>query len=460
MSTPKDQDTNWIADEDGPLPYLMKVLQHDNRQLVQQILLRDPWQKDNSNDPAAEINIHTDFLSTNLNFPAVHWRQALVFAEESLQNIVLRQVMGDTGSWNSQTAATIKKKKKNKQPLDDMDQAPIPKQFGIVATHILSLSHVHANSTETLHTSTDSSGASHGMDTRVSDSGAEVVLQPGAFSDQMSSLLLPRTDKVEQMLQSASLQQQAAPPLDVILYFLRPDPAHIHIIAKQIQHYHQIHLSHNIKHPLFHKLLFLPNYTSLCEQILIQKQLLSPSSSSSSSSKTSSTVATSSGSGNGNGSGSSIPTLSIHDLPIDLIPFDKDILSLEMPNVMKEAYVDQCPSSTLMSISRSMLRLQDIMGTLSKIQGVGLLAEQLIKKMMDMRRDEYLWEEEEKESNGGSGGDEEEDPVSSAQGEENSGFGNVEGMIILDRKIDMVTPMLSPLTYEGLMDEILGMDCG
>ena len=30
-------------------------------------------------------------------------------------------------------------------------------------------------------------------------------------------------------------------------------------------------------------------------------------------------------------------------------------------------------------------------------------------------------------------------------------------LIVIDRKVDMVTPLLTQLTYEGLIDEALGM---
>lgn len=33
-------------------------------------------------------------------------------------------------------------------------------------------------------------------------------------------------------------------------------------------------------------------------------------------------------------------------------------------------------------------------------------------------------------------------------------------MMFIDRKIDMVTPMVTPLTYEGLLDEVVGIDAG
>ncbi|OEU06920.1 Sec1-like protein [Fragilariopsis cylindrus CCMP1102] len=33
-------------------------------------------------------------------------------------------------------------------------------------------------------------------------------------------------------------------------------------------------------------------------------------------------------------------------------------------------------------------------------------------------------------------------------------------MMLIDRRLDMVTPMVTPLTYEGLLDELVGIDCG
>ena len=36
----------------------------------------------------------------------------------------------------------------------------------------------------------------------------------------------------------------------------------------------------------------------------------------------------------------------------------------------------------------------------------------------------------------------------------------VAALVILDRKIDMVTPLVTSLTYEGLLDDVVGIDCG
>ena len=36
-----------------------------------------------------------------------------------------------------------------------------------------------------------------------------------------------------------------------------------------------------------------------------------------------------------------------------------------------------------------------------------------------------------------------------------------DSLIILDRRVDMITPLLTQLTYEGLVDELIGIkNCG
>lgn len=39
-------------------------------------------------------------------------------------------------------------------------------------------------------------------------------------------------------------------------------------------------------------------------------------------------------------------------------------------------------------------------------------------------------------------------------------FGSIDTMIVLDRQLDMVTPMCTQLTYEGLLDEVFGIKHG
>lgn len=37
---------------------------------------------------------------------------------------------------------------------------------------------------------------------------------------------------------------------------------------------------------------------------------------------------------------------------------------------------------------------------------------------------------------------------------------SIDSMVIIDRQVDMVTPMCTQLTYEGLLDEIIGIKNG
>jgi len=34
----------------------------------------------------------------------------------------------------------------------------------------------------------------------------------------------------------------------------------------------------------------------------------------------------------------------------------------------------------------------------------------------------------------------------------------IDSLILLDRRVDMVTPMVTPLTFEALVDEIMGIE--
>jgi hypothetical protein len=36
----------------------------------------------------------------------------------------------------------------------------------------------------------------------------------------------------------------------------------------------------------------------------------------------------------------------------------------------------------------------------------------------------------------------------------------VDTLLMLDRDVDLVTPLVTPLTYEGLLDEVVGIDGG
>lgn len=38
--------------------------------------------------------------------------------------------------------------------------------------------------------------------------------------------------------------------------------------------------------------------------------------------------------------------------------------------------------------------------------------------------------------------------------------GHIDSLVVIDRQVDMVTPLCSQLTYEGLVDELIGLQAG
>lgn len=41
-----------------------------------------------------------------------------------------------------------------------------------------------------------------------------------------------------------------------------------------------------------------------------------------------------------------------------------------------------------------------------------------------------------------------------------SNLKSIDELILIDRNVDMVTALLSQMTYEGMLDETLGISCG
>mmetsp|Transcript_8310 Transcript_8310/g.12798 ORF Transcript_8310/g.12798 Transcript_8310/m.12798 type:complete len:676 (+) Transcript_8310:90-2117(+) len=189
--------------------------------------------------------------------------------------------------------------------------------------------------------------------------------------------------------------------VDVVTYFLRPSSLS-----------HTLHVSRRIKNwknRTHHRIVYLPQATAMCHKILSNSGI------------------------------SSLPNVTIHRLQADLFPLESDLFSLECRDAFKEAEVEGTPSSIITSIARSLLKIQDIVGIIPRVQALGPLGEQVVQKMLAMRQEEHLAGESSPDDG----------PADTAV-----------AMMVIDRKVDLITPMLTPLTYEGLLDDVIGIDCG
>ena len=113
---------------------------------------------------------------------------------------------------------------------------------------------------------------------------------------------------------------------------------------------------------------------------------------------------------------------------IDLFPIDNDLLSLEKENCLREIYIDKDLTS-ISELANAFVKLESCFGKVkhSYIKGDNAkIFENLVK-------------EKEKENG-----------VKTTN--------EILGMIVLDRSVDFLTPLMTNCTYEGLIDDFFGIN--
>jgi hypothetical protein len=118
------------------------------------------------------------------------------------------------------------------------------------------------------------------------------------------------------------------------------------------------------------------------------------------------------------------------DLALDLFAFEDDVLSMEVPSCFRECAVDNDRTS-LYYIARAIMKLQCAFGIVRSIKGKGAWARSVADILLRMRRE--------------------------MGAEEPDAAPEIGELILIDRSCDLVTPMLTQLTYEGLVDENFGI---
>lgn len=116
---------------------------------------------------------------------------------------------------------------------------------------------------------------------------------------------------------------------------------------------------------------------------------------------------------------------------LDLIPFDNSLLSMEIPYGFRELYLegDTSPSNY---IARALMKVQAIYGKFPLIRYCGSESERVTRILTDL-----------KERTG--------DNLPNVMPEFSE-------LILIDRAVDLVTPLMTQLTYEGLIDELYGIN--
>ena len=431
----------------NPWPALGAALRVDQQEQLMELLRQDPTTTSPGRGGSSSGRVAMSVGATSSSKP--HFRQLLVFATERLRTLLLRQALTDPHQrvWKGQS--------KN---WDTTDSFPFPADLGnsIVGTKVLlpSASSPISSSSQDPASPSEPDWTNLSLFDQVSHSGkkgsqSSTPPSPGATSS--SSFF---SSPFEDNDWNDSVQWAADGKLDVVTYFLHPHSlehtkAAIHRFEKSFRNARSsaatTHSSttsgallgsnapntSKTTHLIHHRIVYIPQMTALVQQLLLQSGL------------------------------NSQPNVSFVSLQLDLFPLETDVFSTEYHSGLRDAVaVEMTPSNLVTCTARSVLKLQDITGTIPRIQAYGPLGEEVLRKVLHMTVDEYL----------ASGGDNNNHDTAEDQGntEEEEGKSNrvplpesgVAALILMDRRVDWVTPMVTPLTYEGLLDDLLGIDAG
>lgn len=96
---------------------------------------------------------------------------------------------------------------------------------------------------------------------------------------------------------------------------------------------------------------------------------------------------------------------------------------------MKECIVEN-DQSQLLAVARAVGFLQSLYGVVPNVCGKGALAKRVFELMNRLRKE--------------------------LKGKESTAVSQIDTLFLFDRSVDLLSPMATQLTYEGLLDEIFG----
>jgi hypothetical protein len=130
---------------------------------------------------------------------------------------------------------------------------------------------------------------------------------------------------------------------------------------------------------------------------------------------------------------------SIAELPMYFIPLEKDLLSLELDDGFSDMYLRKDPTPTFL-MARALMLIQQKHGLFPRMTGKGDNAKRLADLLVRMRQEVVAGEDSLESTKLGL-----------------TPSTTIESLIVIDREVDYATPLLTQLTYEGLIDEVIGV---
>ena len=129
--------------------------------------------------------------------------------------------------------------------------------------------------------------------------------------------------------------------------------------------------------------------------------------------------------------------VNVHEWKLYLIPLDAHFLSLDLHDSFKTLYLDH-EFTMLHSIACSLLQLEEIYGTFPTVHGCGDYAQKIWEMFARLKEIQNVRPTVSKTKGGPS----------------------ITDVVIFDRQCDLTTPLLSQLTYEGILDDVFHVRSG
>jgi lysine-specific histone demethylase 1 len=128
--------------------------------------------------------------------------------------------------------------------------------------------------------------------------------------------------------------------------------------------------------------------------------------------------------------------VNIAELPLSFFPLEKDVLSLELDDAFGDLYLSKDPTSPFL-LAKALMEIQQNHGLFPRIIGKGDNAKRVADLLSRMRQELLAGED-----------------ASEIHKTGLTPSTTNEAVILIDREVDFVTPLLTQLTYEGLIDEV------
>eukprot|EP00127_Corallochytrium_limacisporum_P002812 Clim_evm25s141 gene=Clim_evmTU25s141 len=123
----------------------------------------------------------------------------------------------------------------------------------------------------------------------------------------------------------------------------------------------------------------------------------------------------------------------VMELALDAVPYENDVISLELHSAFYNTQI-LGESDQMYASARAIMKVQSIMGIIPEIIGFGHNSRITAEMCLRMRKEATKF-----------------DPLISPK---------IGRLVLIDRGIDLITPLCTQLTHEGLIDEVLGIENG